>query len=130
MKQNKNIFYNWQAKIICFLLAVVVYFVLFFSSTGSRKMSFPISVSLPENYVATSNIPKTVELIIQGSEEVIYLINAENLSVSADFSNVSHDGIWAVPVIISNNGLSDYIDLSDVTIYTSPANVRVYFEKK
>ena len=122
-----KVFYNWQIKIICFLLAVLVYFVLVFSIQSSRTMTLPLTVTLPENYIAESNIPTTVELVIQGTEDRIYMIDVSNLSVSADFTTVNHEGVNYAPVVIETGELEKYIDTSVISIYTKPSQVKVYF---
>ena len=122
-----KVFYNWQIKIICFLLAVLVYFLLFYSIESSRTMTLPLAVTLPENYTAESNIPTTVDLVIQGTEDQIYMIDVSGITVSADFSTVSHDGVNYAPVAIETGELGKYIDTSVISIYTKPSQVKVYF---
>jgi len=123
----QKVFYNWQIKVICFLLAVLVYFVLVFSIQSSRTMTLPLTVTLPEDYVAESNIPTTVELVIQGTEDQIYMIDVSGLSVSADFSTVNHDGVNYAVVDIETGDLEKYIDTSVISIFTRPSQVKVYF---
>ena len=123
----QKVFYNWQIKIICFLLAVLVYFLLFYSIESSRTMTLPLTVTLPENYTAESNIPTTVDLVIQGTEDQIYMIDVSGITVSADFSTVSHDGVNYAPVAIETGELGKYIDTSVISIYTKPSQVKVYF---
>ena len=123
----QKVFYNWQIKIICFLLAVLVYFVLFYSIETSRTMTLPLTVTLPQDYTAESNIPTSVELVIQGTEDQIYMIDVSGMSVSADFSNVNHDGVNYAPVVIETGELEKYIDTSVISIYTRPSQVKVYF---
>jgi GH25 family lysozyme M1 (1,4-beta-N-acetylmuramidase) len=123
----QKVFYNWQIKIICFLLAVLVYFLLFYSIESSRTMTLPLTVTLPENYTAESNIPTTVDLVIQGTEDQIYMIDVSGITVSADFSTVSHEGVNYAPVAIETGELGKYIDTSVISIYTKPSQVKVYF---
>ncbi len=123
----QKLFYNWQAKIICFLLAVLVYFVLVFSIQTSRTMTLPLKVTLPAEYQADSIVPDSVELVIQGTEDRIYMIDVSNISVSADFSTVNHEGVSYAVVNIDTGELEKYIDTSVISIYTKPSQVKVYF---
>ena len=123
----QKVFYNWQIKIICFLLAVLIYFVLFYSIESSRTITLPLTVTLPEEYNAESIVPSTVELVIQGTEDQIYMIDVSAISVSADFSTVSHEGVNYAPVAIETGELGKYIDTSAISIYTKPSQVKVYF---
>ena len=123
----QKLFYNWQAKIISFLLAVFVYFILLFSIQNSRTITLPVEVVMPNGYVATSNVPNSIDLVIQGTEDQIYLIDVSKISLKVDFSMVDREGISYATVQIDINELASYIDTSAVSIYTKPSQVRVYF---
>ena len=123
----QKVFYNWQIKIICFLLAVLIYFVLFYSIESSRTMTLPLAVTLPEEYNAESIVPSTVELVIQGTEDQIYLVDVSKISLKVDFSMVDREGVSYATVDIDMQDLSSYVDTSAISIYTKPSQVRVYF---
>lgn len=123
----QKVFYNWQIKLICFILAIFVYFVLVFSIQTSRKVSLPVEVKLPEGYTATSNIPSSIDLIIQGTEDQIYMIDASSIYLTVDFSTVNREGINYATVEIDTGDLQKYVNTSEISIYTKPSRVRVYF---
>ena len=123
----QKLFYNWQAKIISFLLAVLVYFILMFSIQNSRTITLPVEVIMPKDYVATSNVPSSIDLVIQGTEDQIYLIDVSKIALKVDFSMVDREGVSYATVQIDINDLASYVDTSAVSIYTKPSQVRVYF---
>ncbi len=123
----QKVFYNWQVKLICFILAIFVYFVLVFSIQTSRKVALPVDVKLPEGYTATSNIPTSIDLIIQGTEDQIYMIDVSSIYLTVDFSTVNREGINYATVEIDTGDLQKYVDTSEISIYTKPSQVRVYF---
>ena len=123
----QKLLYNWQVKIICLLLAVLVYFVLLFSIQSSRSMTLPLTVTLPKDYKAESTIPKSVELVIQGTEDQIFMIDPSMISVSADFSTVNREGVSYAVVEIDAGDLASYIDTTALSIFTRPSQVKVYF---
>ena len=123
----QKLLYNWQVKIICLLLAVLVYFVLLFSIQSSRSMTLPLTVTLPKDYKAESTIPKSVELVIQGTEDQIFMIDPSMISVSADFSTVNREGVSYAVVEIDAGDLASYIDTTAHSIFTRPSQVKVYF---
>lgn len=126
----QKLFYNWQVKVISFLLAVLVYFILVFSIQSSRTVSLPVEVVMPKNYVATSNVPKSIDLVIQGTEDQIYLVDVSNITLKVDFSMVDRVGVSYATVQINMEDLSSYVDTSAISIYTKPSQVRVYFSEK
>jgi len=123
----QKLFYNWQVQIPIFLLALLDYFVLVFSLQTSRTVSLPIEVKLPSDYVAESNIPTSVDLVLQGTEDQIYMIDVSNIKVSVDFSTVNRDGVNYAPVRIDTGELEKYVDISSISIFTKPSQVKVYF---
>ena len=125
----QKLLYNWQVKIICLLLAVLVYFVLLFSIQSSRSMTLPLKVTLPDGYKAESTIPKSVELVIQGTEDQIFMIDPAKISVSADFTTVNREGVNYAVVEIDTGVLTSYIDTTALSIFTRPSQVKIYFSK-
>ena len=123
----QKVFYNWQIKILCFIFAVLVYFVLVFSIQTERTVTLPVSVTMPEMYRAESNVPSTVSLVLQGTEDQIYLIDVSEISLSADFSYVNREGVSYATVNIDTRGLEDHVDLSKIHIFTKPSQLKVYF---
>lgn len=125
----QKLLYNWQVKIICLLLAILVYFVLLFSIQSSRSMTLPLKVTLPDGYKAESTIPKSVELVIQGTEDQIFMIDPAKISVSADFTTVNREGVNYAVVEIDTGDLTSYIDTTALSIFTRPSQVKIYFSK-
>ena len=123
----QKLFYNWQAKTLCFLFAVLVYFILVFSIQTERTVTLPVSVKLPASYKAESNVPKSVKLVIQGTEDQIYMIDVSEISLSADFSSVNREGVNYATVQINTNELEKHVDVSSLNIYTVPSQLKIYF---
>ncbi len=133
MRRNKffqKIFYNWQIKILCFLVAVFAYFVLGLVLQETRTVQLPLEITLPEDYKADSNIPTSVDLVIKGSQDQIYMLDIDYVKVSVDFSSVDHEGVSVAPVVIRLEGPNGVVDTSSVSISTNPMQVKIYFSLK
>lgn len=129
--KDQGFFSNWQAKLVSFLLAVATVFLVTFGFQQKREIKLPINVVLPQSeYKAVSLIPTDAVLIVQGTEDRIYMLNADLFSITADFSNVDHEGVSSVPVVIEYDAPTDAFDFSEISFYTDPASVRIYFEKQ
>lgn len=126
---SKSVFSNWQVKILCFIAAVFVYVVVAFGIQERRTVTLPLKVIMPEGFVPTSVVPSEADIIISGSEEVIYMIEISNYSLSVDFSRVNSEGVASAPIDINNGDLDSYVNLSGVNVYTNPSYVKIYFEK-
>lgn len=126
---NSNGFFaNWQIKIICLLVACLVFFCFELGMPGERKITMPLDVIFPENLEVTSLIPETVDVVVRGNEKQIYMVDVSRIKVYADFSSVKSAGVASAPVTIDYTDLLDYISISDLTIYTDPSIVKLYFE--
>ena len=87
-------------------------------------------MTLPSGYNADSNIPTSVDLVIKGTQERIYMIEVDDIHVSVDFSNVDHEGVNMAPVVITMDGPNQSLDTSSVSIFTNPTQVKIYFSLK
>lgn len=125
MKQNIKIFSFWGPKIFSFLLAIGVVLVVEFSNISNRVVTIPLDVSLPDNLVAESLVPETVEIVISGSEDVIYLVDPSLVKAYADFSFVNNSGIARVPVVLDFN--QDVFRKSSISVKAEPSSVRILF---
>ena len=125
MKQNIKIFSSWGPKIFSFLLAIGVVLVVEFSNISNRVVTIPLDVSLPDNLVAESLVPETVEIVISGSEDVIYLVDPSLVKAYADFSFVNNSGIARVPVVLDFN--QDVFRQSSISVKAQPSSVRILF---
>lgn len=123
----QKLFYNWQAKILCLLFAVLIYFLLVFTIQAERKVTLPVTVKMPALYHAESNVPQNVRLVIQGTEDQIYMIDVSQISLSADFTTVNREGVNYAVVQIDTNELEKHVDMSSLHLYTVPSQLKVYF---
>ena len=97
---------------------------------GAVRPGDMIEVTLPSGYNADSNIPTSVDLVIKGTQERIYMIEVDDIHVSVDFSNVDHEGVNMAPVVITMDGPNQSLDTSSVSISTNPTQVKIYFSLK
>jgi hypothetical protein len=130
MSRNKSfqrIFYNWQIKLLCFLLAVFMYFFLGLVLQETRTVILPLNVVMPEEFKADSIVPTTVELKITGKEDQVYMVDPSKITVTVDFSKVDQEGVSVAPVQIEMGNQEKVLDFSTLSITTDPSQVKVYF---
>lgn len=130
MSRNKSfqrIFYNWQIKLLCFLLAVFMYFFLGLVLQETRTVTLPLNVVMPEEFKADSIVPTTVELKITGKEDQVYMVDPSKITVTVDFSKVDQEGVSVAPVQIEMGNQEKVLDFSTLSITTDPSQVKVYF---
>ena len=66
-----------------------------------------------------------MEIVISGSEDVIYLVDPSLVKAYADFSFVNNSGIARVPVVLDFN--QDVFRKSSISVKAEPSSVRILF---
>ncbi len=130
MKQSKlvsTLVTNWIPKVFSFLIALFIVIAVRFLNINDRVVTIPLNVDLPEDFIAVSLVPDTVDVVITGADSVIYLVNPENITAVADFSEVSDSGIVRVPVKLEYN--EDIFTSDGLTVSARPSSVRILFEE-
>lgn len=118
---------NWIIKVLSFMSAVLIVLAFRFWNVNDRTVTIPLEVRLPQNLTAVSLIPDTVDVIISGSDKIIYLVDPSQIKAIADFSAVEGDGISRVRVAIEYN--DDIYKANGLTVSAKPEVVRILFEK-
>ena len=77
---------NWIIKVLSFMSAVLIVLAFRFWNVNDRTVTIPLEVRLPQNLTAVSLIPDTVDVIISGSDKIIYLVDPSQIKAIADFS--------------------------------------------
>lgn len=118
---------NWVVKVLSFLSALLIVLAIRFWSVNGRTVTIPLEVKLPETYKAVSLVPSTVDIVITGSNKIIYLVDPVLIHATADFSNVDDEGISRVRVELSYN--DDIYTKNSLTLSAKPESVRILFKK-
>ncbi len=128
MKQSKMTLSitNWVPKIFSFLIALFIVLAVKLLNITDRVVTLPLQVTLPENLSPASLVPDTVEIAISGPDSIIYLVNPDEITASADFSEVTAPGITRVPVELEYH--TNIFTEESLTITSRPTSVRILFE--
>jgi hypothetical protein len=127
-KLSKNLqafLYNWPAKVLSLVFAVLVYAFIQYTTLGARVVTIPISVSLPVQFEAQSLVPTSVEVSIRGNEDIIYLIDPNYIRATVDFSAVKQEGIATAPVILVYD--EQVFDSAEIALLANPTQYRILF---
>lgn len=99
MKQNSKglsgFISSWVPRILCLFVAIIIFASVRYFNMGSRVVRIPLDVTLPSGggIVPESLVPDSVDIVISGDDNLIYLVDPDSISAHADFSDVSHSGI-------------------------------------
>jgi YbbR domain-containing protein len=98
-KMMKTLGKNWQLKIICLLLAIVLWFVVIYQQNPTSEGSYTVPIvieNLDSKYIAT-NAPKTVYVRLSGPRNTIINIGASDIKAYIDLSK-AEEGETTVPI--------------------------------
>lgn len=115
---------KWQMRIVCLLLAIVLWFIIINEQNPISEGSYMVPVvteNLESQYI-TSNVPKTVYVRLSGPRNTIINISPTDIKASMDLSNV-HEGEIDVPIHIT---IPAGTELKKQSIISAKITVDVY----
>lgn len=124
MKLNnfiQSIIFNWPAKIVCIVLACLLYFLVQTINLDVRDIETSLQLRLPEGYTTEENYVKTVTVTMRGAKDAIYTVLPEHITAVADFTYIDSPGMYtaAVKVLRSEDILTD----APLEISTKPERI-------
>lgn len=118
---------TWVPRVLSLFVAVLIFACVRYFNMGSRVVTIPLSVSLPDPdvVVAESLVPESIDIVISGDDSLIYLVDPDSISASADFSDVDDAGIKrrAVDLVYPKDVFQD----TALTVRADPDVVRILF---
>ena len=119
---------KWQLKIVCLLLAIVLWFVIINEQNPLSEGSYtvPITVENLDSQYITSNVPKTVYVRLSGPRNTIINVGPSDIKAYIDLSSVQ-EGEVEVPIHIEIPGGTE---LKKQSMTTTKITVDVYTVKE
>ncbi len=118
---------TWVPRVLSLFVAVLIFACVRYFNMGSRVVTIPLSVSLPDPdvVVAESLVPESIDIVISGDDSLIYLVDPDSISASADFSDVDDAGIKrrTVDLVYPKDVFQD----TALTVRADPDVVRILF---
>jgi hypothetical protein len=124
----QRIFANWPAKILSLAAALLLFTFYRLNRLEDRYVSLPLSVSMNDEYVPSSQYPRTVRATLRGESNALFAIQEDDLRASLDLSGYRAEGRYSAPVQIERKGSALGVD--PLEIRTDPADVTVTMEKR
>ena len=119
---------NWQLKIICFLLAIVLWFVIINEQNPLSEGSYtvPITVENLNSQYITSNVPKMVYVRLSGPRNTIINVGPSDIKAYIDLSDVQ-EGTVDVPIHVE---IPSGTELKKQSMTSTKITVDVYTVKE
>jgi hypothetical protein len=130
MKKNNvfsSIVSNVTPKVLCLVAAIIVFLIIQYFQMIDRRVVIPLQVKLPDSSVLVpeSMVPDSVEILISGSDKLVYLVEPDKIVAVADFSAISEPGIARVPVTLFYE--QEVFDNAEMVVTAAKPIVRILF---
>lgn len=119
---------NWLPKIICLLIAIVLFLVYRTTSLSSRKINIAIDAVHTEKYIPINSYTTNMVVEIRGEPEKILNITDRDIKAFIDFSECTGEGHADMDVHMQFSPAVQLID--PIEISTSVESVSVVVEKR
>lgn len=97
-------FYRWPIKIICIALAIILYTLFRSNTLTERQIAVPLQVLTPEGFVASSEYPNAVNVLMRGNEDDLRDILEEDIEAFINLTPYPEEGEHQVPVELRKKG--------------------------
>ena len=94
--------HNWKAKIICFVIAILVYFIHQMSLLSKKTFTLPLTVEQSGSMTPSEGYEKHryVKVTVRGKTEQLATITESDFRALVDISYKDKEGSYELPVII------------------------------
>ncbi len=132
MKKNNKlslVVSNVTPKVFSLLAAIIIFLVVQYFQMVDRRVVIPLQVRLPESSVVVpeSLVPQNIEIVISGTDKLVYLVEPDKIVAIADFTDITEVGIARVPVTLLYD--QDVFDSAELVVTATKPIVRILFKE-
>ena len=95
-----KLFDKWPAKIICFIIAVFLYFFHQASLVETKTFVLPLEVIENGMVMHLGNIPKSVSVVVRADDNDIKSILPSDMTATVSLDSITEKGTYNLPVNI------------------------------
>jgi len=99
-----RLFHRWPIKIVCVALAIVLYTLFRSNTLKERQITVPLQVLTPEGFVASSEYPNAVNVVLRGNEDDLKGILEEDIEAYINLTLYPEEGEYQIPVELGKKG--------------------------
>lgn len=123
-----KVFENWPSKVICFFLAILLYFSYQIVSLDTKSISVPLTVTTNGKLVSSGTVPRSVRITFKGSPENINQISENDIVAYLDTDSLSESGNYKLPVQLDLS--SNLMIMDPLEIEVKPQDIQIQLEEK
>ncbi|HOX31521.1 MAG TPA: CdaR family protein [Spirochaetales bacterium] len=119
---------DWPAKILSLAAALLLFFFYRLNRLEDRYLAVPLEVAQGEEYSPSSQLPRSVRIVLRGESNAIFSIQEGDVRASLDLSGYRSEGVYRAAVRIEKRGSALGVD--PLEIKAEPSEVAVGIERR
>src|SRR5574344_2502172 len=119
---------NWPAKVVCFVMALLLYILHQVSLLDRKTFTVPLSVVAEGGMYPMTDCPDYVRVTVRSTTENIAEAIQADITASLDLTTYDQEGTYSVPVSVHLSPKLLLMDPFEVTV--KPESVFVRMEEK
>ncbi|MCQ2595226.1 MAG: hypothetical protein MJ196_08180 [Treponemataceae bacterium] len=131
MNQNQlieKISNNWLAKIVCLVLAILLYWTYQGSVNQTRYFSVPLTVVSERGFLPVNTLEKYIRIAVKASPDAIDSLSQSDFKAVLDLNSYDEPGQYTVQVRVELSQRAQTIEPLQVDV--KPAEISVALEEK
>ena len=120
-----KLFDKWPAKVICFIIAVFLYFFHQASLVETKTFVLPLEVIENGMVMHLGNIPKSVSVVVRADENNIKAILPTDMQATISLDSITEKGTYTLPVNIFLSDTIKEMDPLEVKLKDEAVTVQV-----
>ena len=96
---------NWPIKIICLMIAIVIYIFHQVSMLDRKVISIPLEIKSEGALLPVSDYPSHIKVAVRAEPSDIHLVTSGGIKAILNLTNYAKAGSYVVPVEISLSNL-------------------------
>lgn len=119
---------NWPTKIICFVIAILIYFFHQMSTLQHKTFIVPVSITANGKMVPASENNKFVKVTIRGKSEEIASISISDFKAYLDITSETKEGTNVYPVLVEPDSRLALVEPLEIKV--SPEKLSLAIEER
>ena len=121
----KKIKEDWKVKVLCLLVAIVIYIICQIASLERKSFAVPLQVKNSSNLLYVNDIPRFVRVSVRGESSEIGLLQEKDFDIFIDLSEYAEPGEYKVPLHLQLSENATIIDKLEVVMNPDLINLKL-----
>lgn len=119
---------NWPKKVLCFVMALFIYFFHQMSILDTKTFTVPLSITANGSMISAMENNKYIKVSIRGQKEELASLTAKDITAYLDITNETKEGEYKFPVLIELSSRMEFMEPLEIKV--KPEKIPLKIEKR